>query len=86
MSKILPFLIVALFLAWQVQRTTHGRYGSDEHQSRANRFLFVMLVLTLAMPIALRKSYNDTGAYINGFLQADTLGVLLLFFWVSLFF
>ena len=77
MSKILPFLIVALFLAWQVQRTTRGRYGSDEHQSHTNRFLFVMLVLTLAMPIALRKSYNDTGAYINGFLQADTLGVLL---------
>lgn len=36
-----------------------------------------MLVLTLALPIALRRTYNDTGAYINGFMQADTLDVLI---------
>lgn len=77
MSKILPSLIAALILAWLTERTTYGHFGINKPQPKVNRFLFVLLVLVLAMPIALRRSYNDTGAYIYSFQQADTLGVLL---------
>lgn len=77
MSKILPSLIAALILAWLTEQTTNGRYGINKHQTNLNRFLFVLVVLVLAMPIALRRSYNDTGAYIYSFQQADTLKVLL---------
>lgn len=77
MTKILPFLIAALLFAWLTEWTTRGRFCETKKQSSANRFLFILLVLTLAMPIALRKSYNDTVAYIRSFQQADTLAVLL---------
>lgn len=77
MSKILPFLVAALIFAWITERTTYGRFGVDKPQSKLNRFLFVLLVLTLAMPIALRRAYNDTGAYIHSFQQAETLRALL---------
>lgn len=77
MSKILPSLITALILAWLTGKTTNGRYGINKPQTRENRFLFVLLILVLAMPIALRRSYNDTGAYIRSFQQADTLGGVL---------
>ena len=77
MSKILPSLIAALILTWLTERTTYGRFGINKPQHWLNRFLFILLILVLAMPIALRKSYNDTGAYIYSFQQADTLGVLL---------
>ena len=77
MSKLIPILIGAFFWAYFTQRTTRGRYGVEKRQSLQNRFLFFMLVLTLALPITLRTTYNDTGAYINGFLNAESLEVLL---------
>lgn len=76
MSKLIPILIGAFFWAYFTQRTTRGRYGVEQRQSLQNRFLFFMLVLTLALPITLRRTYNDTGAYINSFLNAQPLGVL----------
>lgn len=77
MSKLIPILIGAFIWAWLTERTTEGKYGEQKYQTRQNRFFFFMLVLTLALPIALRKSYNDTGAYINSFTQAETLPELL---------
>ena len=77
MIKILPILIGAIIWAHYTQITTIGKYGVEKRQVPLNRFLFFMLVFTLALPVMLRKSYNDTGAYINGFRQADTLAVLL---------
>lgn len=76
MTKILPIIIGAFFWAWMTEQTTIGKYGIRRQRSQ-NRFYFFMLVLTLALPIALRRSYNDTGAYINGFLNAPTLVELL---------
>lgn len=76
MSKLMPIVIGAFFWAWMTEMSTRGKYGLHK-QSAANGFAFFMLVVTLALPIALRKSYNDTGAYINGFLSADPIGVLL---------
>ena len=77
MSKLIPILIGAFIWAWLTERTTEGKYRTGKYQTSQNRFFFFMLVLTLALPIALRKSYNDTGAYINGFTQAQTLPELL---------
>lgn len=77
MSKILPILVGAFIWAWLTQKTTVGKYGSFRCQTLQNRFFFFMLILTLALPIALRRFYNDTGAYIDGFMQADTLDVLI---------
>ena len=73
MSKLIPILIGAFIWAWLTERTTEGKYGEQKYQTRQNRFFFFMLVLTLALPITLRKSYNDTGAYIDSFMQANTL-------------
>ena len=77
MMKILPILIGAIIWAHYTQTTTIGKYGVDKRQTPLNRFLFVMLVLTLALPVMLRKFYNDTGAYIDSFAKADTLAALL---------
>ena len=77
MSKLIPILIGAFIWAWLTERTTEGKYSTGKYQTSQNRFFFFMLVLTLALPIALRRSYNDTGAYINGFTQAQTLPELL---------
>lgn len=77
MTKILPIIIGAFFWAWMTEQTTMGKYGAGGRQHIQNRFFFFMLVLTLALPVALRRSYNDTGAYINSFLSAPTLGELL---------
>ena len=77
MTKILPILIGAMIWAYYTQTTTIGKYGVEKRQSPLNRFLFFMLVLTLALPIMLRKTFNDTNAYIHSFQQADSLAVLL---------
>lgn len=72
LTKLLPILIGAFFWAWLTQASTHGRYGIHR-QSPINYIPFFMLVLTLALPITLRRTYNDTGTYIRSFLYADTL-------------
>lgn len=77
MTKILPIIIGALFWAWMVEYTTIGKYGTGRKQRSQNHFFFFMLVLTLALPITLRRTYNDTGAYINSFLSAPSLIELL---------
>lgn len=77
MTKILPILIGAMIWAYYTQTTTIGKYGVEKRQSPLNRFLFFMLVLTLALPIMLRKTFNDTNSYIHSFQQADSLAVLL---------
>ena len=77
MTKLLPILIGALFWAWMTEASTRGKFGVHR-QSVSNWLAFCMLVVTLALPIVLRRTYNDTGAYINGFLKADPIGVLLV--------
>ena len=67
MTKILPILIGAMIWAYYTQTTTIGKYGVEKRQSPLNRFLFFMLVLTLALPIMLRKTFNDTNSYIHSF-------------------
>lgn len=76
MTKIMPIVIGALFWAWMTEASTRGKYGVHK-QSSINYFPFFMLVLTLALPAALRRSFNDTSAYIKGFMLADPVGVLL---------
>lgn len=73
MTKLLPTLIFGFLWAWLTERTTIGKYGVTNRQTSQNRFFFAMLVITLALPIMLRKTYNDTGAYISNFQDSDTL-------------
>ena len=76
MTKILPILIGAFFWAWMTEASTRGKYGIHK-QSAANMIPFFMLVLTLALPATLRRTFNDTGAYIRGFYAAKPLAELL---------
>lgn len=76
MTKILPFIIAALFFAWMTEVSTRGRYGVNR-QSSANCIPYILLILTLVMPVALRRTFNDTGAYIRNFYNARSLAVLL---------
>lgn len=76
MTKIIPIVIGALFWAWMTEASTRGKYGIHK-QSPVNCVPFFMLVLTLALPITLRRSFNDTGAYIQGFMKADPIDVFL---------
>ena len=76
MTKIMPIVIGSLFWAWMTEASARGKYGVHK-QSSINYFPFFMLVLPLALPAALRRSFNDTGAYIKGFMLADPVGVLL---------
>lgn len=66
MTKILPFVIGALFWAWMTEASTRGKYGIHR-QPVGNYIPFIMLVVTLALPAILRTRYNDTVAYIRGF-------------------
>lgn len=76
MTKILPIIIGALFWAWMTEVSTRGKYGIHK-QSAANMLPFFMLVLTLALPVTLRRTFNDTSAYIRGFYSAKSLSYLL---------
>lgn len=76
MKEILPIVIGAFFWAWMTEASTRGKYGIHR-QSAANMIPFFMLVLTLALPAVLRKSFNDTGAYIRSFYLAKPLAALL---------
>lgn len=72
MTKILPTIIGAFFWAWMTEVSTYGKYGIQK-QTKYNKLVFFILVATLAMPVALRKSFNDTGAYIRNFYNATDL-------------
>ena len=72
MTKILPTIIGAFFWAWMTEASTYGKYGIQK-QTKYNKLVFFILVTTLAMPVALRRTFNDTGAYIRGFYYADSL-------------
>lgn len=72
MTKILPIIIGAFFWAWMTETSTRGIYGVNK-QSPVNYIPFFMLILTLALPITLRRTFNDTGAYIRGFYQAEPI-------------
>ena len=76
MSKILPFLVAALFFAWMTESSTRGKYGVHR-QSAANYIPYILLILTLTMPVAMRRTFNDTSTYIRNFYAAKPLSVLL---------
>lgn len=76
MSKILPVLVAALFFAWMTESSTRGKYGVHR-QSAANYIPYILLILTLTMPVAMRRAFNDTGTYIRNFYAAKPLSVLL---------
>ena len=72
MTKILPTIIGAFFWAWLTEISTYGKYGIQK-QTKYNKLVFFMLVATLAMPATLRRTFNDTTAYIRGFQSALNL-------------
>lgn len=76
MSEMLPILLGGLFWGFLTERSTHGIYGVHK-QHRGNQLAFAMLVLSLALPIAMRTYYNDTYIYISNFVKGETLPELL---------
>lgn len=76
MKELLPIVLGALLWSWMTEASTRGKYGVCRQQP-ANYIPFFMLVLTLALPAALRTSYNDTQNYMRNFAQAPELSVLL---------
>ena len=75
MTKLLPMLIGGFLWAAVTQWTTCGSYRFQK-QPRENKFAFAMLVLVLALPIGLRRTYNDTGVYISSFQACGDLMTL----------
>lgn len=67
MNTLIPILILSLLFAHLTEKTTIGTYGKGIRQTAQNKVFFIALLLTLALPVGLRRMYNDTGAYINGF-------------------
>ncbi len=78
MTTLFKIFILALLFAYLTERTTVGVYGRGQKQSAENRFFYFLLLLTLILPVGLRRIYNDTGAYINSFLEAPTLHELFI--------
>lgn len=76
MATLLPVLIFGVILAYVVEQTTVGDFRKNT-QTSVNAFCFLLLVIVLAMPVGLRKFYNDTGAYITHFNNADNIVELL---------
>ena len=76
MKTLLPIFLTSLFLAYLTDRTTSGQY-LKHRQHRINRLFYFLLLLTLTLPVGLRRIYNDTGAYIDNFLESPLLGELL---------
>lgn len=75
MIKLLPMLIGGFFWAAATQWSTHGSYRF-QRQPLANKIAFAMLIISLALPIGLRVTYNDTGTYIRTFQTSGDLAAL----------
>lgn len=73
MNTLLPILIWSLLFAHLTEKTTIDTHGKGSHQSISNKLFFALLILTLTLPVGLRRIYNDTGAYIRGFENSGTL-------------
>ena len=78
MKTLLPIFISALLLAWLTERTTLGKFHEGRHQTAQNGLCFFLLLLVLSLPVGLRQSYNDTGAYIVGFRNSPPLNQLFV--------
>lgn len=76
MRTLMPIILSCLFFAYFTEITTIGRYGVSR-QSSANRFFFLCLLISAALPAGLRTSYNDTWNYISNFLNSPSLPELL---------
>lgn len=77
MNTLIPILILSLIFSRLTERTTIGTYGNGTRQTAQNQLFFWVLILTLALPVGLRRIYNDTGAYIRGFEESMTLAELV---------
>ena len=75
MTKLLPMLIGGFFWAAATQWSTYGSYRF-QRQPLANKIAFAMLIISLALPIGLRVTYNDTGTYIRTFQTSGDLAAL----------
>ena len=75
MIKLLPMLIGGFFWAAATQWSTYGSYRF-QRQPLANKIAFAMLIISLALPIGLRVTYNDTGTYIRTFQTSGALAAL----------
>ncbi|MBQ7298870.1 MAG: EpsG family protein [Clostridia bacterium] len=73
MNTLFVIFILSLLFAYLTERTTIGEYVVSRRQTTQNRFFYALLLLTLILPVGLRRIYNDTGAYINGFQEAPTI-------------
>jgi len=72
LKTLIPILLFGMLFAYLTEVTTVGRYKRDK-QTWQNKLFFAVLILILALPIGLRRMYNDTGAYIYGFNTSLTL-------------
>lgn len=69
MKTLLPIFLFSLFFAYMTEKTTTGQYMINK-QRYDNKIYYFLLLLTLILPVGLRRIYNDTGAYINNFLNS----------------
>ena len=76
MKTLLPIFLLSLFFAYMTEKTTSGQYKKDR-QDFNNKLFYFLLLLTLILPVGLRRIYNDTGAYINNFLNGASVSELL---------
>ena len=77
MQTLLPILMFSLLFSYLTERTTVGEYGTGQYQTSLNKLFFFLLLCTLALPVGLRTSYNDTWAYIKSFSNFEPVGVLV---------
>ena len=78
MKTLIPILFLSLLFASQIEKIT--RQAEKKRRRRHSVFLilyFSLLLLTLALPIGLRRIYNDTGAYIYTFIYSPYLKGLI---------
>ena len=78
MNTLIPILILSLLFAHLTEKTTIGVYGCGTRQTTQNKLFFVALLCTLAVPVGLRRMFNDTGAYIDNFNSSLPLAQLLV--------